>query len=113
MHQSDELEQLHEDIQIMEARNKEERDAKKAQNIQKGKEMAKVTGKRPAPSGVTSTEIPATKKVLGKEPYVVSIHQLNSTRCLYQPHVRGGFGSGPGSGSGGASGTTCARSNVR
>jgi hypothetical protein len=62
MHQTEELEQLHEEIQILEARNKEERDAKKAANIQKGKDMAKIPGKR-AGSDLTQ---PVTKKVLGK-----------------------------------------------
>jgi len=67
MHQNEELEELHNEIQTYEARNKAERDAMKEANIQKGKAMAK----RPA-SAISSKEIapeasPApAKKVLGK-----------------------------------------------
>lgn len=116
MHQSEELEQLHEDIQIHEARNKEERDSKKAANIQKGKEMAKVPGKRPSSVVGTPMESPPAKKVLGKEPYVVSIPDSSLHRCLHQPGLCcGGPCSGSCSGgscSGGASGTTVARCHV-
>lgn len=68
VHADPKHEELHEEIQVMEARNKAERDAKKEANIQKGKALAK------RPLTVTSKEIPPgseepkpkAPKVLGK-----------------------------------------------